>query len=283
MKINTLLVCAMLLLPLGAQSQSLVFTDEERKAYEENRTELTVPVEFLAADALAAIQTDYEVNPYDIKELRRLCVRMETHKYIHNYILETARQRLNRKRDIEIQYWDSIAVRLIPHNPEMAGQFVGYAISMSKELDLTDETNAILMQQGIRLFRLLRANPCADLAREEMDTLKSVLSREQIEKVIHRRNKTEVANRVQSIWEALANADMTDDLDKDADLKRAETYIQKELFIRDYYIGDHSLISANLDDLYRHKPRIITMYEGLLQRESIKKKHEEKVGFEYAW
>jgi hypothetical protein len=168
MKIKTLLACTILSLPLGAQSQSLVFTDEERKAYEENRDEMTVPVEFLAADALAAIQADYEVNPYDIKELRRLCVRMETHKYIHNYILETARQRLDRKRDIEIQYWDSIAVRLIPHNPATAGRFVGYAISMSKELALTDETNAILMQEGIRLFQLLRAKSvCRSCSRRD--------------------------------------------------------------------------------------------------------------------
>ena len=283
MKINTLLVCAMLLLPFETKSQSLVFTDEEQRAYEENKTEMVVPVEFLAGDAFAAIQADYKVNPYDTKTIRRLCVRMETHKYIHNYILETAQQRIRHKRDIEIQYWDSIAAYLIPVNPEMTGRFVGYAISMSKELDLTDETNAILMQEGIRLFQWLRVNPCVNLAREEMDTLKSVLNPEQIEKVIHRRNKTEVDNRVQSIWETLANAELIEELDKDAEQKRAETYIQKELFIRDYYIGDHSLISANLDDLYRHKPTVINMYEGLLQKESIKKKYEEKVGFEYSW
>lgn len=273
----------MLLLPFETKSQSHVFTDEEQRAYEENKTEMVVPVEFLASDAFAAIQADYKVNPYDAKTIRSLCVRMETHKYIHNYILETAQQRIRHKRDIEILYWDSIAAYLIPVNPEMAGRFVGYAISISKELDLTDETNAILVQEGIRLFQLLRANPCANLAREEMDTLKSVLNREQIEKVIHRRNKTEVANRVQSIWETLANAEIIEELDEDAERKRAETYIQKELFIRDYHIGDHSLISTNLDDLYRHKPTIINMYEGLLQRESINKKHEEKVGFEYSW
>lgn len=283
MKIEALLVCTILSLPMGAQSQSLVFSDEERKAYEENMTELAGPVEFLAADALASIQADYVVNPYDVKELRRLCVRMETHKYVHNYILETARQRLNRKRDIETQYWDSIAARLIPHNPATAGRFVGHAISMADELELADETRAMLVRNGIRLFRLLRANPCADFAREEMDTLKSVLNSEQLEKVIDRSNEREVSSRANAVWQALATADLTDDLDKEADLKRAETYIRKELLIRDYYIGDPSLVSANLDDLYRHKPRIITMYEGLLQRESIKKKHEEKVGFEFAW
>lgn len=270
-------------IPAYAFSQIPAFSDEERRAFESHRKEMAVPVEFLAADAMASIQEEYQVSPSDERTLRDLCVRMETHKYVHNYLLETAQERMTNKRQIEVSYWDSIASLLIPLNPEIVGQFVGFAVCLSSELNLSEDTRARLRNNAFHLVRRLRESPCQSLAWEEMDTLKALLTYEQIETVLHAKNTQLVNEKVKTVWKALETAGLTDGLNREADLKRASLFYTKEYFIKDYYLGDRDMISANLEDLNRHKPRIVNMYEGLRQKDSVRKRHKDKVGAPYFW
>lgn len=264
-------------------AQGLTYSTEEQKAWNDHRNEMTEPVEFLAADALSAIQSDYIVNPYDVKKLRSLCSRMETHMYLHNYILEAASERHSIKQEIETLYWDSIAGILIPFNPTMAGTYTGYAVKMAEELKLSEDTLFTLNSLSIGYARRLRTDPCAYFAKEEMDTLKSIIDRQRLEKVIIAINAKEVENRCEQLWQRLESAGLTIELDKAIDLRQASNFYQKEMLIRDYFIDSRELTEANLADLYRHKPRCIKMDEGLRQREAVKKRHEEKVGDEFAW
>lgn len=280
---RTILSLWSVLSAFSLSAQALNYSPEEQKAWEEHQTEMADPVEFLAADALSAIQADYHVSPIDVKALRKLCQQMEAHKYLHNYILETAQGRLTIKRQIEDSYWDSIADILLPTNPTMAGTYTGYAVMLSKDLGLTGDTLTFLKKLALDNVRRLRRNPCGLFDREEMDTLKTVLNRQQLEKVLFQAHAEEAEARSNALWTALEKAGLTEELDKPIDLSMATTFYQREMFIRDYYKTDNLLLENNLEDLYRHTPRIIKMFEGLQQKEIIQKKHEGKVGVEYAW
>ena len=273
----------LILSALNLSAQTLNYTAEEQKVWEKHQAAMAEPVDYLAADALSAIQADYHVNPPDVKALRKLCKRMETHKYLHNYILESARGRLSIKRQIEANYWDSIADILIPNNPSMAGTYTGYAVLMSKELGLSEDIMNYLKNNAFANVRRMRKNPRDLFFKEEMDSLKTVLDRQQIEKIVYSVHAAEADARSQAVWSALEVAGLTQELEKPINLSMATHFYQKELFIRDYYMSDERLMEANLEDLYRHIPRIVKMYEGLHQKEMIQKRHEEKVGTEYSW
>lgn len=283
MKTGTLLICIAWLWPALAFPQHPGWTEAEQEAFARYRTEIEAPSEFLGEDAFAALQADYYVRPRDAREIRRLCRRMETRKYVHNFILETPEERLRSKREIGELYLDSIAMLLIPANPAMAGRFIGYAVSMEEELGLAEGVRSFLRQQAAAFARRLRAAPCAETGREETFVLRTVLGAGQAERVINARNAPAAEGKVRSVWAALAAAGLDGQLDSVADCRRACSYYLKEAFIRDYHAGDAELTSANLEDLYRHKPRIVTVYEGLLQRTAIRRKHEEKVGREFTW
>jgi len=283
MKFKTTVTLLALLPAMTLYAQEVSYSKEEQRAWNEHKTEMAEPVEFLAADALASIQSDYTVNPYDVRNLRNLCRQMETHKYLHYFILETAAGRLSIKREIERQYWDSIAPILIPSNPTMAGTYTGYVIQMVNELKLSNDTLFALKTLSLDYARRLRKDPCAYFAKEEMDTLKTLLNRQQLESVINNINAKVVENRCESLWNALEEAGLSVELNKATDLRQASTFYLQEMFVRDYYIGDRPLIDANLNDLYRHKPRCIRMYEGIRLKEAVKKKHEERVGAEFSW
>lgn len=283
MNVKTVFIAVVLLPVLSLTAQNLDYSEKEQKAWLEHQTEISGPAEFLAADALSAILEDYQVNPRDIRSLRKLCQRMEIHKYLHCFILETSAQRLAIKRNLETLYWDSIAVFLIPLNPSMAGSYTGHAVSMAKDLNLSADTLSQLSNLSLNYAHRQRIDPCAYFAREEMDTLQSLLTRKQLEKVINAINAPKVESRCQRLWSALEAAGLTSDLDQAEDMYQAATFYQKEMLIRDWYVGDRKLIDANLNDLYRHKPRSIRMYEALRQKAIIQKKHEEKVGAEFAW
>jgi len=270
-------------IPTWTFAQSLALSTEEREAYERYEAEISVPAGFLAADAFASIQADYTVNPQDAKRIRTLCAQMETHKYVHNYLLETAQERLANKRRIESAYWDSISALLIPTNPDMAGEFVGHAVKLMNDWEVTDTAEARLMDNAIRLARRRKETPCLSFAREEMDSLKAILSKGQIENTLYSKNAQQINAKVETIWQMLAAEGITYSLDKNDNLKKAATFYMKEQFVKDYYIDEPDLIASNLDDLYRHKPRIVSMYEGLKQKESVRSRHNDRVEATFSW
>jgi hypothetical protein len=283
MKTRNLIVSLAWLWPALAFPQHTDWTEAEREAFDLHREEIAAPTEFLGEDAFASIQADYTVRPGDARAIRRLCRQMETRKYLHNFILETSEERLRSKREIGKHYLDSLAMLLIPANPGMAGRFIGYAVSMKEELGLTEEQRNFLLEQAVGFARRQRTAPCADYGREETAVLKTVLDAGQTERIINARNTPAAAEKTSTVWTALAVAGLNGQLDSIEDCRRACRYYLKESFISDYYAGDAELTAANLEDLHRHKPRIVTMYEGLRQRTAIRRKHEEKVGREFTW
>ena len=259
------------------------YTDVEQAAWEKHKSEISIPLTFLASDAMASIQMKYVIDSTQIPSLQELCLKMERHKYLRNYIDGDAVVKTINKTRIENIYQDSIQALLIPANPDIAGRFLGYAVSLFPELHISRQCRDSIIDDALTIARRLRLSPCDDYAIEEMDSLKEHLTREQIEMIIKRRNASAALNRACQVWSDLEQAKLIADFDQNTQIDRAFRFYMAEMQIRDYYIGNWELINANLEDLYRHKPRIIKMHEGLSQREAIEKKHEEKVGVQFSW
>lgn len=72
-------------------------------------------------------------------------------------------------------------------------------------------------------------------------------------------------------------------MDSINDIGRAYLYYRMEMCLKDYYADNKELLDNNLADLYKHKPRIIQMCDGLWQKKQILKKYEKKVNSGYSW
>ena len=264
-------------------AQTAVFNDAETSIIRTHEQEMKEPVSFLADDAYAEIESKCIVSPNVAAQVRTFCFIKETRKYICNYDSITVAGRVTRKKDIEEQYQDSINRLLIPLNPDITGQMTGYALMMSRHLNLTPEKHDSLMGYAIDYARRLRRNPCTSFAREEMDKLKRTLDDEQLKSAINAKNTAPALDRAKALWQAVVNAHLEEGLDSAQQVRRASLYYRNEMYIRDYFVEQQELLQANLNDLYMHKPKIIKIYEGIGTKEAVIRRHEKKVGMEFAW
>lgn len=267
----------------SAAAQPLTLTDEEQKVVLEHWPEMEKPVNFLAEDALAAIEADYVVTPNRRESVAKLCQLAEIRKYAGNYLHPDPADRLRHKREIESLFRDSINAILIPLNPDLTGRATGYALMMRRHLELSPGKQDTLMEYALDYARRLHENPCANFAREEMDMLIRELDTEQLTQALNAKNSAAARLRSQQLWRAIVEAKLDVAQDSAAQVHRAYKYYNRELYILDYYVEQPSPLRANLDDLYRHKPTIVKMYEGIGMRQKVIEKHAEKVGNEYAW
>jgi hypothetical protein len=264
-------------------AQTAIFNDAETAIIRTHEQEMKEPVSFLADDAFAEIESKCNVSPNVAGQVRMFCFIKETRKYICNYDSITVAERVTRKKEIEEQYMDSISRLLIPLNPNITGLVTGYALMMSRHLNLMPERHDSLMGYAIDYARRLRQNPCTYFAREEMDKLRRTLDDEQLKSAINAKNTTPARNRATALWQAVVNAHLEEGLDSTQQVRRAFLYYRNEMYIRDYFVEQQELLQANLNDLYMHKPKIIKMYEGIGTKEAVIKRHEKKVGMEFAW
>ena len=282
-KIKILALALWSLAGATAAAQSLILTDEELKVVQEHWPEMEKPVNFLAADALAGIEADYVVTPNRREPIAKLCQLAEIRKYASNYLYPDSTERIRHKRELESLFRDSINAILIPLNPNLTGRATGYALMMRRHLDLSPEKQDTLMEYALDYARRLHENPCANFAREEMDMLIKDLDAEQLTQALNAKNSATARLRSQQLWRAIVEAKLDVAQDSTAQVHRAYKYYNQELYIFDYFVEQPKQLRANLDDLYRHKPTIVKLYEGIGMRQEVIEKHAEKVGDEYAW
>ena len=265
-------------------SQNVGLTLVEQSTYDKFKTEIEVNAQFAYEDEFVRLSKKYEV-PDNKKELiGRYCHDKELKKYICNYKnYESLACRLAEKEQIDSVYMDSIFAHLVPYNPQMTGRAISLALYFADLLSLTPEDVSVLTENAVDYARRLSRNPCTSFAAEEMAVLKNVLNYNQLRDLLEEKNSKEAFSKANWAWEKLKAARLTNELDSLKDVQRAYLYYRSELCIRDYYVSEEETLNNNLKDLYSHKPRIITMYEGLERRKQIQQRHEKKVGMEFAW
>lgn len=267
---------------LRAQSP-LQFTKEEQEVWDNRADEINIPTCFMAEDILCIYTQKYQMSPEIMNVIRNYCYNKEIRKYTHNYTQRNPEKRLQEKAFIDSVFQDSIDCILIPHNHQIAGVAISYTLSISKYLNMENCVYDSLMNKAIVLARIRHIDPCAFTEKDEMDALKHFLSSEQLRKAINWKNAKEARHKATETWNALSRKELTSELDSIKESDIAFLYYQKELFYRDFFVGENEILSNNLNDLYLHRPPIIRMYEGISKKEQVKKKYEEKVSPTFSW
>ena len=272
------------LLKMPVYSQETGNFDLEVELWHRYVDTIAQPCQFLAEDAYSSIYAHYKFRKEDAEKIFELCKCKEKIKYVYNYHYKTnLRKRYLVKDSIESDYLDSINVYLIPYNPELTGRYISYAFRIAGKMKLSDKTCQELMNQAIDMARQLRGNQKLDLKMQEMKVWKRLLSFRQCEQIIYSTNDKDVKKRVDSIWKRLSDSQLVEAKDSISQTTTIYKYLQRESFVKDYYIDDKELLQNNLHDLYTHKPTVIDMFEGLAKKRAVKQNHEQKVGAEFAW
>lgn len=265
------------------ESQTLGLTEVEQKIWEEHLSEIIMPVTLMSEEVYATLDTNYLIKQHQEKAIKQYCFTKELRKYICNYRCPDVRQRIVEKNKINDLYQDSINILLLPYNPILSGIFISWVLQKQKNLGINDNKYTSILKGALHLCHIVRDNPCNNIAQKEMEILKNNLSHNQVCIVINSVNHKDAEISAKNVWKRLQNAGMVEPKDSSNYIKDAYSYFQKEMYIRNYYIGEQDLINNNLRDLYLHKPIVIKKMDGLQYQKVIKRQHEERVGAEYSW
>ena len=270
-----------------AYSQQSMMNKRERYAVLEHFDECKHVVFLNAEDAYAELCLKYHVESKDSVYLSRLLTRREWHKCAHNFLDSVPTVRVREKMRIDSLYQDSIDALLIPFNHQISGKSISLALQLSEHFKLSNRKHRLLMDKALAFARMKRRNPLAWFAKEEMDVMKKVLTRKQIEIVLNEKNSLDARVKACKIWNDLEKAGLSEELDSAGQMFLLEKYFTLDMFYRDYFVGDDVTMKNNLDDLYRQRPRGIKMHEAMNTRRQIeaeaKEEKKKKVGDAFAW
>ena len=264
-------------------AQTEITDSLKQQVWTEHFAEMVVPVSFLAEDEFVSLHKSYLMTSEQEAKIHEYCYNKEREKYLLNYMPVSVGQRLEEKNCIDSLYRDSINSVLIPFNPHITGQTIGTVFRNAPYIHLTDEKYQTLMQQALGFARKLYRNPCAYIAREEMDVLRKELTHEQLENIINWKNSKEARAKAVYLWQNVCDSEDISRADSTDQTNRAYLYYLKEMYIRDYYVGEKELIDNNLNDLYARKPKVVRIYEAKGMQKLVEKRHQERVGSEFAW
>lgn len=287
MKLKPLLLLAMSCWCGGLNSQTLSYTKEEKNILAEHEGELMQFVNVVCEDAFTALRIKFRVNNEDNRHLMRLVCEREYRKYARNFIDDNAVTRVREKMRIDSLFQDSIDALLIPYNHQISGENISMALQLSEHFKLSNKKHRYLMDKALAFARKKRRDPHVWYAREEIDAMKKVLSRKQIETVINEKNYDRAHLRACQIWNDLEKAGLSEELDSATQMYLLDKYFTLDMFYRDYFVGDDVTMRNNLDDLYRQRPRGIKMHEAMRTRGDVraaaKDERKKKVGDTFAW
>lgn len=278
-------ICALALLGLTySYAQRLGFNAPDQSIWEEHLTEIESHARFLYEEISYEFANTYEIPPSNKKLIDNLIKNKELKKYLCNYkSYESISDRVREKGQIDSTYLDSIFTLLVPYNPQMTGKAISLSLFFSQELSLSNDIVKVLTEKAVEFARRLHKNPCASFAVEEISVLKQQLTDSQLQDLLEEKNSKEAKAKAFHAWETLAKEQLTIEMDSINDIGRAYLYYRMEMCLKDYYADNKELLDNNLADLYKHKPRIIQMCDGLWQKKQILKKYEKKVNSGYSW
>jgi len=278
-------ISALVLLGLtNSYAKGLGFNAPDQSIWEEYQTDIESHARFLYEEISYEFANSYEIPPSNKSIIDNLIKNKELKKYLCNYkSYESISDRVREKSQIDSTYLDSIFTLLVPFNPQMTGKAISLSLFFSQELSLSNDIVKVLTEKAVEFARRLHKNPCASFTVEEISVLKQQLTDSQLQDLLEEKNSKEAKAKAFQAWEALAKEQLTSEMDSINDTGRAYLYYRMEMCLKDYYADNKELLDNNLADLYKHKPRIIKMCDGLWQKKQILEKYEKKVNSGFSW
>lgn len=253
----------------------LPYTEEETKCLEKHTEAVLKLSSFNGMNAFAELCYRYLVPSVQSEYLRDLFLERERRKYLYNIMVQDAYYRVQKQLFIDSLYQDSIDIRLIPYNKQIAGELISLSLYLPT-MKLTTIQKNKLLDTGLKIAKKLRHNPRYNYDVEVMDSLKHQLSSNQLRTLLSARNMDAALEKARVAWNKIEKAGLIQGLDSTKEISLAQYYYIEEFTINDMYVGNEEYRMRNMRDLWAKQPKLVLMYESLRQKESLIKKKEEK-------
>ncbi len=281
------MLCAATLIILRVtycNAQILHFTNEEMQAYAENYDAIAFRCTISGSDALAELKMNYSVPSVHQNYLLKLFVERDVRKATYDYTCHDPKERVLNKHKIDSLYLDSVNIRLIPCNDNIAGPIISTAVRLSNALDLTSQQNDRIIATGLKIARQLQKNPYYQYDVEVMDSLRSILSNDLIVRIAKSKNYNSAYKRTQNVLEIVKKQGLFKEVkDEDNEINNAMEYYLQELVLRDIYVGHENVLRNNLQELWNCQPQIVRIYESIKTKEKLQKEKKTKKTVQLSW
>lgn len=280
-----LLVTAIGFLAVSSTHASVFeWSQDETRTYEENAEALAFRCQIAAQDAFQELRQTYHLPKKDEKFIYLLMLEREKRKASYDYICETPKDRVTIKKRLDNLYQDSIDVRLLPNNDILAGANVSIALRFADKTGVSTENYNRIMRLGLRVAKHLRRNPRYNYDVEVMDSLRKILTNEQLVTVLRSKNAVKAVNKAVTTWNEVKAAGLIENEDSASCCNNAIGYYLEESIINDMFVGHDKVLKNNLSDLRKQQPIIVRMNDSIKKKEELtRKKEEENERIEMAW
>lgn len=280
-----LLVTAMGFLTLtSVHGSDFKWTEDELRIYEENVKDMSFRCKIAAQDAFQELRQTYYLPQEDENFVYKLILEREVRKATYDYLSETSKDRVANKKRLNDLYQDSIDVRLLPHNDKVAGANVSISLRFAQKLGVSTENYNKIIRLGISICKHLRKNPRYNYDVEVMDSLRNILSKDQLAWVLRAKNATPAVDKGIATWNEVKAAGLIENEDSASCTQNAIEYFLEEYVINDMFVGHDKVLKKNLSDLWKKQPLIVRMNGSIKKKEELaKKKEEENERNEMAW
>lgn len=280
-----LLVTAMGFLTLAsAHASDFKWTEDELRIYEENSEAMFFRCKIAAQDAFQEMRQIYYLPQKDETFVYKLMLERETRKATYDYICDTPWDRVANKKRLDDLYQDSIDVRLLPHNDNLAGANVSIALRFAHKMGVNTENYNKIMSLGLNVAKHLRKDPRYNYDVEVMDSLRNFLTKEQLVRILRSKNAVGAVNKGIATWNEVKAAGLIENEDSASCCDNAIEYFLQESTINEMFVGHDKVLKKNLSDLWKKQPLIVRMNGSIKKKEELaKKKEEENERNEMAW
>ena len=279
-----LLVTAMGFLTLtSVHASDFKWTEDELRIYEENSEAMFFRCKIAAQDAFQEMRQIYYLPQNDETFDYKLMLERETRKATYDYICDTPWDRVANKKRLDDLYQDSIDVRLLPHNDNLAGANVSIALRFADKMGVTPENYSKIISLGLSVAKHLRKDPRYNYDVEVMDSLRNFLSNEQLVRILRSKNAVQAVNKGIATWNEIKVAGLIENEDSASCCNNAIEYYLQESTINEMFVGHEKILKKNLSDLWKKQPLIVRMNGSIKKKEELAKKKEENDTNEMAW
>lgn len=259
----------------NADDHILEWTPDESAVYQDYAENFAFTCGIAAEDAYYVLGRKYVVRKKDQNYVLRLLFERECRKATYNILSHKPWERLDNKLRLDDLYQDSIDIRLLPDNDNLAGENISISLRFAEHMGVSKENYSKILNLGLGVAKKLRKDPRYNYDIEVMDSLRNYLNRAQLVKVLSAKHALACINKGVAVWKELQNAGMVMDEDSATCCDQAIDYYTMECVINDMFVGHEKQLKKNLSDLWKNQPLIVRMSGSLRKKEELTSKQNE--------
>src|SRR5574344_571301 len=283
MKIKLIMTTLGVLISSSGFAQILPFSDREMQVYANKYEELAFRSSVAAEDDFVVLKKTHIVPSELCDYVKNVYKEREVRKVTHDYFEANAKERVKAKIIIDSLYPDSIDACLMPFNECIAGRTISIALRSGEALKIAKVRQNAILHVGLDVAHRLLLNPRYVYDVQVMDSLKKILTMEQLTQILDSKNAAYVVRKSRDTWNSVKEARLTDDVDSAAEYQRMLSYYLIESRINDMYVGHEKIRDKYMKDLWKQQPLLVRMYGSLYRKMQITRNKKEDDSNDLVW